>query len=78
MSVYLRAEFEVCSVSLASFRQGVILSLTTTTAKRTLNKPSLIRLNRGNQAITVDNFIFHLSGTSTFGCRETEAYLHMA
>ena len=34
-------------------------------------------LNRRNYVLIVNNFIIQLSGTSIFGCRETEAYLHM-
>ena len=43
MDVYLRSKFEVCSIILASFRQGVIL--TSPTSKRTPKKPTQIKVN---------------------------------
>ena len=45
MDVYLRAKFDVSSVSLTSFRQGVILPPTPTTTKRTPKKATQIRAN---------------------------------
>ena len=48
MSVYLRAKFQVASLTVTSFRQGVILSplsLPPSTLKRTLQKPTQIRVN---------------------------------
>ena len=46
MGVYLRAKFEVSSIILTSFRQGVILPPTPTfTSKGTTKKPTQIRVN---------------------------------
>ena len=45
MFVYLRAKFQVSSVILTGFRQGVIVLHT---AKQTLKKPAHIRLNHDN------------------------------
>ena len=42
MGVYLRAKFEVSSIILTSFRQGVILL--PPTSKRTPKKPTQIRV----------------------------------
>ena len=44
MGVYIRAKFEVSSMILTSFRQGVILS--PPTSKRTPKKPTQIRVKR--------------------------------
>ena len=43
--VYLRAKFQVSSIILTSFRQGVILLHT---AKQTLKKPALLGLTHDN------------------------------
>ena len=43
MGVYLSAKFEVSSIFLTSFRQGVIL--TPPTSKRSPKKPTQIRVN---------------------------------
>ena len=43
MCGYLRTKFQVSSISLTSFRQGVILPLPPTTSKRTPKKPTQIR-----------------------------------
>ena len=48
MSVYLRAKFQVPSLTVTSFRKGVILSplsLPPSTLKRTLQNPTQIRVN---------------------------------
>ena len=46
MGVYLRAKFEVSSIILTSFRQGVILSPLPPTSKRTPKKPTQISVNK--------------------------------
>ena len=44
MSVYLRAKLQVSSITLTSFRQGVILHSLPTTSKRAPKKPTQIRV----------------------------------
>ena len=43
--VYLRAKFEISSIILTSFRQGVILPPPSPTSKRTPKKTTQIRVN---------------------------------
>ena len=44
LAVYLRAKFEVSSIILTRFRQGVILPRPPSTSKRTPKKPTQIRV----------------------------------
>ena len=48
MILYLRAKFEVPSIILPSFRQGVILL---PTSKRTPKKPAQIRVKHQNRSV---------------------------
>ena len=63
MDVYLRTNFEVSSIILKSFRQGVIYPAP---SKRTPKNPTQIRVNKQYQAKLNENYLPHLFCVSSF------------